>query len=87
MAKGQFLTPYQKGIVRRYYEHKETLMTQKLGELVSELYVCQDERRAGRLWERARRALLNAGANRVAVEKLLADRSVERLAKMVGELF
>ena len=62
MAKGQYLSPHQKGIVKRYYENKEDLMTQKLGELVSEIYLNTSEKKAWALWERARVALYNAGA-------------------------
>ena len=87
MAKHQYLSPHQKGIVKRYYEHKDTIASQKLGEIVSELYLCESAKKADRLWKRARTALFNAGANKVAVEKLMADRDVERLAKMTGELF
>ena len=87
MAKNQFLSPYQKGIVKRYYEHKDTIANQKLGEIVSELYLCESEKKANRLWKSAKTALINAGANSVAVEKLMADRDVERLAKMVSKLF
>lgn len=87
MAKGQWLTPHQKGIVRRYYEHKDALTVQKLGEIVSELYVCKDETRAGRLWRSARTALLNAGVHKTRVEDVVAARNLERLARLVQELF
>jgi hypothetical protein len=87
MAKGQHLSSYQKGIVKRYYEHKDTLATQKLGEIVSELYLCTDEKKAARLWDRAAKALTNAGANKVRVERLMRSRDVERLAEIVNELF
>ena len=87
MAKGRHLTPYQKGVVKRYYENRESIAAQKLGEIVSELYLCDSPGKANRLWKSARTALVNAGANRVEVEKLCADRSLERLAKIAGELF
>jgi len=87
MAKGRHLTPYQKGVVKRYYENRESISAQKLGEIVSELYLCQNQKKADRLWKSARTALVNAGANRVEIEKLYADRSLERLAKLAGELF
>jgi hypothetical protein len=87
VAKGQHLSPYQKGVVKRYYEHRDTIARQKLGEIVSELYLCDSPRKAERLWKSARTALVNAGANGVAIEKLMIDRDVERLARMVGELF
>lgn len=87
MAKGRHFTPYQKGVVKRYYEHRESIATQRLGEIVSELYLCKGPGKLGRLWKSARTALLNAGANPVEVEKLCADRSLERLAKLAGDLF
>ena len=87
MASGQYLTPHQKGIVKRYYEHKDTMLRQKLSEIVSELYLCEDPKKAARLWQKARKALLAAGANRVWVEKQAADRNVKGLAEIIGKLF
>ncbi len=87
MARHQYLSPHQKGIVKRYYEHKDSLMTQKLGEIVSDLYLCTDPKKAEALWQRAHKALMNAGANWVRVEKLMKDRHLGRLAELVKELF
>ena len=87
MAKGQFLSPYQKGVVKRYYENKENLMTQKLGELVSEIYLNTSEKKAWALWERARLALYHAGANKARVDKLCNERNLEALAKILTEIF
>jgi len=87
MARGQFLSPYQKGIVKRYYEHKDDLMTQKLGELVSDIYLNTSEKKAWALWERARLALYHAGANKVRVDKLCNERNLEALAKIITEIF
>ncbi len=87
MARGQWLTPHQKGIVRRYYEHKGTLMHQKLAEIVSELAVCEDEKKARRLWKSARTALLNSGLREGSVERLIEARDVEQLAELVNEMF
>lgn len=87
MARGQWLTPRQKGIVRRYYENRETGATQKLGEVVSELYTCEDEKRATRLWRSALTALVNAGVHRGRAERIVAERDLEHLARLVGEIF
>ena len=51
MAKGDPLTPHQKGIVRRYYDHQDDMVHQKLSETVSDLYLCTDEKKAARLWK------------------------------------
>ena len=81
------LTPHQQRIVKRYYENKDTLMCQKLAEIVSELYVCTSEKKASTLWERARKALVNADANARTIEKVCEKRDVKWLADIVAELF
>jgi hypothetical protein len=86
MAKHEWLTPHQKGIVRRYYEHKDALAYQKLTETVSELYVCTDARAAQRLWRQALTAMVNAGVHRRRAEGIAASRDLERLARVVAEL-
>lgn len=73
--------------MRRYYEHRDALAMQKLSETVSDLYLCKDERQAARLWQSARTALLNAGVHKARVEKVVAARDLERLAKLVSEIF
>ena len=87
MAKGRHYSAYQKGVIKRYYENKDHLMNQKLGEIVSELYLCTDEKKAQRLWKGAHKALLNAGVHQVQAERLLEARDLEGLAKLVSELF
>lgn len=87
MAKGQWLTPHQKGIVRRYYDHKETMATQKLSEIVSDLYLCEDDAKADRLWKQVRTALKNAGAQPGQMDGVCKSRDLERLAKLIGKLF
>ena len=41
MAKHQNLSAYQQKIVKRYYEHADSITIQKLQELVSELYLAE----------------------------------------------
>ncbi len=87
MAKGDWLTPHQKGIVRRYYEHKDDLVHQKLSEIVSDLYLCADDKKAARLWKSVRTALVNAGVHEGQAERLVAARDLDGLARLVGEIF
>ncbi len=87
MAKHQWLTPHQKGIVRRYYEHKDDLMVQKLHEAVSDLYVCGDPKAAERLWKKVQTALVNAGLHEERARRIADSRDLDRLARVVGELF
>lgn len=85
MAKD--LTRYQQGIVRRYYENRDTLMTQKVSEIVSELYLCADAKKGARLWERAGKALLNVGVDKLTVKKVCEKRDLKWLAEIVSDLF
>jgi DhnA family fructose-bisphosphate aldolase class Ia len=76
-------TPYQKDVVKRYYENKGTVATQKLGEIVSELYLEPDAKKLARLWESAGTALLNAGGNKVRVNKIVDEES--KSARRAGD--
>jgi hypothetical protein len=78
---------YQKGIIRRYYEKREEISTQRLGEIVTELYLADSEKKKARLWEQAEKALYNAGANKAWLEKVVADKDVEGLAEIVQSIF
>lgn len=84
MAKGQHLTNYQRGIVNRYYQNLDTISAQKLGELVSELYLCSDAKKAEKLWKQAEAALAKTPLDKARVAGVLASRSVEGLAGLVA---
>lgn len=87
MAKGQFHTQYQKGIIKRYYENLGDLSAQKLGELVSDMYLETNAKRLEQMWKSAEGSLLKLGANQVRVAKVVSERNLQALAKLVEELF
>lgn len=87
MAKHQWLTPQQKGIVRRYYEHQDNVALQDLSEIVSELYLCTDQKKAERLWKKAETALVHAGVHKAKAADAVAGRDVQKLAKLVEQIF
>ena len=80
------LTQYQQSIVKRYYRNLDTLALQKLGELVSELALCESEKKADRLWDRADKALKNAGMKPDDAAALVKTRDVIEFANVVQEL-
>lgn len=86
MAKGQSLTKHQQGIVNRYYQHLDTIAITRLAEAVSELYLCTDQKKADKLWERVDKALDKTAARDARVKKIIMGRSVKDLAQLVGEL-
>ena len=83
MAKGQHLTKYQKGIVNRYYEHKDTIMATKLAETVSELYLCDDPKKGAKLWKSAEIALANLGVPAARVAAVVGASGREGAAQLV----
>ena len=85
MAKGQHLTPHQKRIVRNYYQNRDTLMLNRLSELVSDLYVCTDAKAADRLWKRVETALSNLGVRKSAVRAMLDRRDLRAVARLLTE--
>lgn len=87
MAKGQHLTRHQQGIVRRYYDNRDTLMAQKLGEIVSDLFLAAgDEKKSAKLWDRARQALANTEAGDAKTLRIIESRDLQALARLVNEL-
>jgi hypothetical protein len=86
MAKGQDFSKHQRGIVNRYYQHQDTIRSQRLGDLVSELYLSMDDVKAKRLWESARKALLGAGVEKEKVDALVAKRDIKTLAVLAADV-
>lgn len=86
MAKGQDLTRHQRGIVNRYYEHRDTIMAQKVSEIVSDLYLADSEKKSKTLWERARKALANTHMKPETIAAIVDGRDLEALARAANEL-
>ncbi|MDR0522622.1 MAG: hypothetical protein LBH00_12345 [Planctomycetaceae bacterium] len=75
-------TPYQKKIIERYYDHKKTIMSQKLGELTTELYLA-DENKRQPIWKRVAAALAQLGVNEVSIEQLVNMNNPSKLAEFI----
>lgn len=79
-------TPYQKGIINRYYEHRDTLALQHLAEIVSDLYLADTEAQKKRLWKRAATALVKLKPPKALTERILAAQDIPGLAKLLTDL-
>lgn len=86
MSKNQSLTRHQQGIVKRYYEHLDSIAINRLAEAVSELYLATSEKKIEKLWEGVDKALAKTAASDARVKKIIMQRSVKDLAQLVGEL-
>lgn len=78
-------TPYQQGIIKRYYANLGTAQRQKLAELVSDLYLAEGKKRQ-QLWKRAATAMARMGVPRARIDHLVAQDRPDLLALLVKEL-
>lgn len=79
-------TPHQKGIIKRYYEHADTIALQKLSEIVSDLYLAETKAAKDRLWKRAETALAKLPGQKRRMELILQRRDHIDLAQLISEL-
>lgn len=84
MAKQEY-TKYQQKIIGRYYENLDTIMLQKLQELVTELYLAGSEKEKAKLWERAHKAMVQLEIPPEVINKIIQSHKVETLASHVEE--
>lgn len=83
-------SPHQRKLIQRYYRNLDAIRTQKLSELVTEIYLATTPKRLDSLWGRAAKLLdeKDADAEHVAaVKALLESRDVEALAELAGQKF
>ncbi len=73
--------------IRNYYENLDTMSLQKLGEIISELYLASDDRKkSDQLWTKASAALDKLKADPPRVSSIVSRRSIEDLARLLGDL-
>ncbi len=78
-------TPYQQKIIKRYYDNSDTLQSQRLAELVGELYLAEGKKRE-RLWKAAATAMQKLGIPQVRIDHLVKQANPALIAEVVKEL-
>jgi hypothetical protein len=81
----QDYTPYQQKIIKRYYDNQDTLMRQRLAELVGELYLSEGKKKQ-KAWEAAASAMQKLGVPQSRIDHLLAKKDPALVAQLVKEL-
>jgi hypothetical protein len=84
MAKTEH-SAYQKNIIKNYYEHRDTIMLNKLSELVSELYLATTSAKKKQLWARAEKAMNNLKVPPRIIGHILEKQDPRLLAKHLEE--
>jgi hypothetical protein len=80
MAKNEY-SEYQKRVFSGYYDNLDTIMLQKLSELVTELYMADTQAKKERLWQRAYKAMLNLKIPPAIIDHIMNKKDVVILAK------
>ncbi|OHB46335.1 MAG: hypothetical protein A2545_06195 [Planctomycetes bacterium RIFOXYD2_FULL_41_16] len=80
-------TPYQQKVIRRFYENKDLRLIQKLGELVSNLYIETNEKKRESGWKRIKEILIDLKVHPHEVEFLTKDKNLTVISKKLAEMF
>jgi ATP/maltotriose-dependent transcriptional regulator MalT len=78
-------TAYQQKIIKRYYSQQDTIQLQRLGELVTELYLAEGKKR-DKLWTSAASAMQKLGIPQSRIDHLLSVKDPTLIAKVVKDL-
>ncbi len=76
---------YQQRVIRNYYENQGAILLQRLGDLVTDLYLAEGQARA-RLWKRASQTLEKLKLPAERIRHLVASDNPALLAKVLKEL-
>ncbi len=80
MAKQNY-SNHQLSVISRYYDNLDTIMLNKLSELVTELYLAESQKKKDRLWERVEKAMEKLKIKPPIIDHIMNKRNVEILAK------
>ena len=78
---------YQKKVIRNFYDNKDLRLVQKLGELVSNLYVETSEKKKESGWKRIKKMLTDLKVHLHEVEYLTKDKNLSMISKKLSEMF
>lgn len=76
---------YQQGIIKRFYENKETMGLQRVAELVGDLYLAEGKKRQ-KIWDQIVPALIKAGLPEAQANNLRQQDKADVLAETVARL-
>jgi hypothetical protein len=78
-------TAHQQKIIKRYYDNMDTIASQRLADLVGELYLASGKKKE-KAWQNAAAAMEKLGVPKSRIEHLLKEQKPELVAELVREL-
>ncbi|AQQ09549.1 hypothetical protein L21SP3_01355 [Sedimentisphaera cyanobacteriorum] len=84
MARG--FSQHQKNIIKNYYKNLDTIALQKLQESVSELYICESEKKQAGLWKKAETQLKKLDIKPAQLKYIIEEKDLRELARCISKL-
>ncbi len=84
---GKGYTEFQKKVIKNFYENKDLRLIQKLGELVSDLYLESSEKKKESGWKKIKKILSDLKVHPHEVEYLTKDKNLAVISKKLAEMF
>jgi hypothetical protein len=78
-------TPYQQKLIRRYYDNIDTVGTQRLAELVTDLYLAEGKKKE-KVWASVASMLEKLKIPQQRIDHILAQKDPVLVANLVKEL-
>jgi hypothetical protein len=79
------LTKHQQSIVKRYYDNLDTVLLQRVGEQVTDLYLAEGKKRA-KLWQSIEGSLTKLGVPQTRIDHVRNSDDARQLATLLQEL-
>ncbi len=76
---------YQQRAIKNYYDNRDAIMVQRLGEMVTDLYLAEGKKRT-QLWKRVAGALENLKISPARIEHIVKSDNAALVAGIVEEL-
>jgi hypothetical protein len=76
---------YQQNIIKNYYQNQDTILLQRLGEQITELYLAEGKARAKR-WKDISKVLEKLKVPATRIENMLKKDDPALVAKLLEEL-
>jgi len=78
-------SPHQKKLIENYYNNRDSIMLNKLGDIVTELYLADSNAKRDRLWKRAEKAMEALDIPEAHRRRVLKIRRADDLARNLRE--
>jgi hypothetical protein len=83
MAKQR--SSYQDRVIRNYYQNRDEIMLQRLGELVTDLFLAEGQARS-RLWKRVAEVLTKLKVPKTEIQHLVRSQDPTLVANVLKRL-